>query len=450
MSPRTALTSALLPLVSLALRNGFYRTLKELEETQWLPAETLQRLQIHRLRALLTHAANYVPFYHEMMSSQGIIPGRLASLADLQALPIVSRADIRSAPAGYFEADARYHGARFPNWTSGSTGEPFYFTMDRQITGAKLANYYRNLQWTGIAPGDRTLKLWRTDKESIAKALFVRYAMARRDYDVYQMEQDPEPLLNLIRRHKPVAMEAYTSAGVDLAHIVQQRGLQDIRFGVIITSAEPCDAHQREYLATTFGADIYDRYGSREFGIIAYDCEYHTGLHINSETVVVEVVDDDGQQLAPGREGRVVVTSLTNYVMPLIRYEIGDRAVLAEGECPCGRQLPRLRQITGRISDSITLPSGRRQPFLFFNVFFRTLCEPYLRQYQVVQQPDLSLLLHLALRPGYPEDLPERVAKELYETLGREVPVTARLVDQIPRTASGKMRPVLKEDGART
>lgn len=433
------------PVVQLGLQNGFYSRYRELQESQWLTQGELETIQLERLIPLLGHASQQVSLYRELFRARGLSIEDFRSIDDLQRLPVLTKDDFREGFPERCTADDVERDRWIPNSTSGSTGTPFAFFMDRNLTGAKLANYFRNYRWAGIRPGDRILKLWGTHDADWKEALFIRHVLRREEFSAFDIDRRGDELLELIRTHRPRAMEAYTSAAVKLAYLLRERGVDDISFDMVVTSSEPLYSHQRELIAEVFQADVFDRYGSREFGIVAFDCEHHAGLHVNSETNIVEVVDEVGQRLPPGQEGRLAITSLTNYVMPLIRYEIGDVGAYSRENCPCGRGLPLLEGITGRVTDFLELPSGRRLPFMFFNHFFEGY-GPFLRQFQVVYHPGERLTVRLIPTSEFASEHRKRIVRGLEREIDGEIPINTEMVDRIPLTKSGKVRPVVVED----
>src|SRR5690606_21936692 len=134
----------------------------------------------------------------------------------------------------------------------------------------------------------------------------------------------------------------------------------------IVVGAEKLHDFQRDLIERVFEAPVFETYGSREFMLIGAECEHHDGLHVTAENLIVEVIDDDGNPVPEGTEGDVAITDLTNLGMPFIRYRNGDRAVAAEGDCACGRTLPRLARVAGRRLDVLTTPDGRQLPGEFF------------------------------------------------------------------------------------
>src|SRR5436190_1770054 len=185
------------------------------------------------------------------------------------------------------------------------------------------------------------------------------------------------------QRYRPDVIVAYTNPLYDFARMLAERGLSPRPPRSIVVGAEKLYPFQRQLIEKVFQAPVFETYGSREFMLLGAECDRHLGLHLTTENLVVEVLDDEGHPVPDGTEGNVVVTDLTNYGMPFIRYVNGDRAVAGWGNCSCGRDLPRLKQVSGRRLDIVRTPDGRHVPGELFPHLVKVF--PQVRRFQVVQ-----------------------------------------------------------------
>jgi phenylacetate-CoA ligase len=222
------------------------------------------------------------------------------------------------------------------------------------------------------------------------------------------------------------------------ARFLRERGLAVHRPHSIVTSAEMLEADDRRLLEEVFGCPVFDRYGCREVSVIASECRAHAGLHVNAECLYVEVENPDGSRAAPGETGAILVTDLLNRAMPLIRYRIGDLGALAEGDCPCGRGLPRLAALHGRSTDFLVGSDGR----LVSGVFLATYVvahRPSLGQVQIRQDRTGAVLYRV--RPGSDFDATADFAylgAATRQHLGERAEAEFELVDALPAEPSGK------------
>lgn len=425
-----------LPLAARWVGEDFVRLWREREQTQWESAVALQERQLRGLRALLDHAARKVPFWRLTMAEAGLTTADFQSVGDLQRLPATSKAFYTEQGAGQVCAEDLPPGKAIANSTSGTSGTPFAFVMDKALTAVKHANFFRSQTAAGIRFGERALKLWGPHDDPLTKQVFEKLVLGRVQFSAFAIDNNWEGLSRLLRGFRPRHLEAYASAAVRLAQAAEERGF-DHHFDTVTVSAEPIIAGHRKLLEQVFTARVYNRYGSREFGTVGFECEHHSGLHLCMEDFVVEVVDENGRQLPPGEEGRLLITCLANRAMPFIRYEIGDRAALLPDVCPCGRGSGLLGPISGRTTDFLRFPSGKVVAYLYFNYFFEQYGDR-LKEFQVTQTEPSRVQLSLVPKAQLTAADESEILARLQEYLGPEVNLALERVSAVPLTSAGK------------
>ncbi len=429
--------------------------LRELQRTQWWSRSDLKALQAQKLRALLEHAYLNVPFYRERLRRADLLPSDFRSVEDLHHLPVLTREEAAN------QADARQAtaGARIDirKSTSGSTGRPLLFGYDRASEDRRQAMRWRGYGWSGLRPGDKAVYFW--------GSLAVLYPpgwkkqlkteldhLLRREYYLDCTRHGRESLertVQFIARKQPKALVCYAQAGVALARYVLERGIREWDELPVLCGAERLFPADRAVLEAAFGP-AFETYGSREVMLMAAECEAHQGMHTSMEHLIVEVAvqtaDGSYRPAKPGETGEVLVTDLTNYGMPFIRYANGDLAVREdEGTCDCGRSLTRLRSVEGRKNDVLFDADGQPINNLFFNVLFSVLGDS-VRQFQVVQRSDRSVDLKVVPTARFDARLVQSINDNCRKILG--VPSRVHVVDDIPVSANGKYRVVVTEPPA--
>lgn len=415
-----------------------------LERSQWWPRARLEELQMQKLSGLLEHAYAKVPFYRHRFDEAGVRPSSIQSPADLRCLPILTKQDIQEHREELLTGGADRK-QLIENHTGGSTGSPLTFYQDPSFAAWSDADKLRNYRMAGYELGQRWAFLWGSDYDAgTHKGQYGRF----KDWLVYNTLwiNTFDLTLDTLRQAavqlshwKPEILVAYVSSAVLLARLVQEGGVPEIRFRAIQTSAEVLTPEARQLLQETFGCPAFDRYGCREVGNIAHECDAHQGLHILAENNLVEFMDSEGHPAPPGQLGRMVVTNLNNYAMPLIRYETGDWGVYSDQPCRCDRGLPVLKTVVGRTSDIITSPSGKLLHGEFFTHLFYKISGIY--QFRVVQETLADLQIYIVPGMGFEQ---QEAFKFLEDTIHQYGDAAFRvrfvLCDSLPPAPSGKYR----------
>ena len=407
--------------------------LRELEASQWLSPDHVEALQVRKLRALLAHAGETVPYYRDLFTRQGFDPAQVRSLRYLAAIPVLERETLIDR----FE-DLRSERPPSPavcRVTGGSTGRRVRFLVDERDTAARSAHIDRNLRWLGWDLGDRLAFVWGSDidsREHDGAAARLRDAVAGVLWiDAFTLSRGAlDSTLARLQEHDPFVLVGYPSS----LHLLAQRALETGRaltLRGIQTSAEMLAPRVREDLEKAFGCRVLDRYGCREAGIIAHECP-EGSLHVNAEAVVME---------CPG--GEVTVTTLNNYAMPLIRYRNEDAGEMSGRICRCGRGLPTAGAIRGRLSDVIQAPGGRLIHGEFFTHLFYDA--PGVRRFQVRQTLPDELQIACVADEAFTPAVMARLENLILTHGDPAFRVKWRRVDDIPAGPSGKFRFTISE-----
>jgi phenylacetate-CoA ligase len=414
----------------------------DLKRSQWLGPEQLRALQEQRLRRLVNHAYRHVPFYRQRFDERGLRPADIQRLADLARLPLLTKDEVRENL--FFDLFSDNHDYRQLQRiaTSGSTGEPFVCFVDRGQLEMRWASTLRSMEWTGYRFGDRQARLWHQTIGMSASQIVrerIDAALCRRIFiPAFEMsERDVARALRRIERHRPVLIDGYAECFNYLASHLRGRQTA-IRPSGLVSSAQVLPDDSRAAIEAAFHTRVFDKYGSREFSGIAYECEAHDGHHVVAESYVVEVLKD-GRPARPGETGEIVITDLNNLCMPFLRYRIGDLAVAMDPDepCPCGRGLPRLGRIEGRIQSMIVGAEGRVVPGSLFLHLFKDY-DWMLRQFQVLQERPAEVRLKVVKGPRFEAEAFDGLLDKLREFLGRSCRIEVDFVDVVPLVRTGK------------
>jgi phenylacetate-CoA ligase len=414
---------------------------REFERSQFLSAEEIRQFQWQRLQALLEHSYRQCPFYRERFQRGGLTPSDLRGLEDLRALPVLEKRDIQEQGERMVTRDWP-RGDLIRNQTGGSTGQPVSFYLSRARKCSRAAATVRHNRWAGWEVGDRAAVIWGAPRDRPADTWQARLrgALLREPLWLDTANVTGESLAafhKALATWRPRIIQAYARSAVLFARYLQARGLTPHRPNAIITSAEVLEEDERRLLEEVFGCPVFNRYGCREVSVVASECPAHSGLHIMAEGLYVEIETPRGPA-AVGEMGAILVTDLLNYAMPLVRYRIGDLGAWAGGTCPCGRGLPRLERVAGRVTDFLVGCDGR------------LVSGVYLATYVVAQRPSLGQVqIHqrragavtYRIKPGRDfhtrHDL-EYLRATTRRFLGEEAAIESEIVKELPAEPSGK------------
>jgi phenylacetate-CoA ligase len=424
-----------------------------LEKTQWRSLDELEALQAADLKRLWRHAFAHVPYYRARAEAAGVGPDDIREPRDLAKLPLLTRPDARAS------VETRVSTApplpTVKKATSGTMGQPLMFGYDVDSEYWRQAVKLRGYGWAGYRIGDATLHYWGaaaakpTSRLSRNKIALDR-ALKRETYVNCTVRGETELLaaVEAIRRVKPRVLLCYTQAGADLARFINDRGLRDWGTIPVLCGAERLFPADREALTAAFGPAVFETYGCREVMLIGTECDAHDGLHLSSENLIVEVVVRDGERerpAAPGETGEIVITDLHNLGMPFIRYANGDLAMQGQANaCACGRALPRIAAVEGRVTETLRDGAGGRVSGLVFNVMFASVLAASVRQFQAVQHKDGSITLKLVSQRPLDEAAHASI-RTTCATYLKGVTVRTEEVPEIPIGKSGKRQVVVVE-----
>lgn len=429
---------------------GMYvgRYLKELLRTQWLSPDEIRSIQDAKLAKLIEHAYRTVPFYREVMDKCGLVPDDITCVDDLPKLPILTKDIIRANYPDKMISTVFDASKLVVMTSSGSTGEPFRYVLSDDEKAIKWAGLYRFWKWAGYEMGDRIVNLTAFPPKAFKRNKLIGFFESRFSgmlglpaLELY--DKNAAEYVAKIAAFKPKVLQGYASSLYFLAETMDRRGVK-LKLNSVCTTGETLFDFQRELMESYYGCKVFDGYGGEGMEI-AGQCGHDPGYHINAENVVLETVGPDGNVCAPGVEGQVVLTNLNHYSMPFIRYNIQDVALKSDRMCSCGRGLPMLEKVSGRLSDIGVTPSNKLIYVQFFSTLFRGVY-PAVTGFQVVQEQPDSIVVNLVTGKGF-EEVQEKVTSKIQGYVGEDVSVKLAIVDQIPTTSGGKRRYFISKCG---
>ena len=419
--------------------------LQQFEQSQWWPPEALRAQQDRQLSILLSHAVATAPYYAERLRDAGVRPGKPLSPEVWARIPLLRREDIQQARSAlHSRAVPKAHRPLHKLATSGSTGKPVEVVVTKITHLFWEAFTLRDHQWHRR---DLRGKLAAIRNFSEGKALYPKGARNRTWAPAAGSVYPTGPAIGLsitasaeqqaewLQRQRPDYLLIFPSALSELLGYCRERAIAFPRLREVRTLSEVVGPELRAACRQTWGVPLTDMYSVQETGYLALQCPEHAHYHVQGEGVLLEVLDAAGRTCAPGETGRVVVTSLHNFAMPLVRYDIGDYAEVGE-RCACGRGLPVLNRILGRVRNMVTLPSGERYWPPVYGERYREVAP--IRQFQFVQKSLERLEVKLVADRELTAAEQGKLRDLIHQRIRYPFEITFTYHDEIPRGPGGK------------
>jgi len=424
-----------------------WRLHRTLERTQWLSPSEVAAFRDRRLRGIVRHAYRNVPFYRRRLDEAGVRPGDIRGAADLTRLPLLDKETVRAAGESiHARVASRYH--PIEHRTSGSTGEPLMFLLDRHANSLEFAYYWRHWSWAGFRLGDRFAELGTTHflkrPELLDAPAHWQPHLRRLMLNGVQLSaRRAGEMAAAIRRHRPRFVKGMASTLFFLARCLDEAGAHLPPLTAAFSTGEMLSPSFRETIESVLRCPVLDSYGHMERTVGICQCPEAGGYHVNSDYGLLEVVDPEPGTGGETRVGRAVGTSLHNLAMPLVRYEIGDRIEIFADDraCPCGRGLPLIKAIQGREEDVVVTPDGRYLTAIFILPEF----VEGVGFAQFVQDRRDSLVINVVPMAGWNEEQRSALFGYASKLIGGTMELAVRAVDddEIEVDASGKRRVVI-------
>ena len=441
------LRKAVIPVGSrLAGYGDFLPYLESLEASQWWPFDQLQELQNAKLRRLIAHVYKNVPFYRQAMEERGLTPADIQTTDDLVKLPII---DKKVVTAHYDDAlrDRSIPRKQLIHATSsGSTAERLHYWTTKSQKAKKWAGLFRWWEMVGYEFGDSYVTFQLAPNQGFKGWPVVgklEWWLLRHHW-LSAQEMTDEVLAQYVenlRAWKPRLFRSYASTVYYLARKMNEAGLRT-PIPSILTTGETLTDHMRETIERAFAPGrVFNEYGGDGMQIAA-ECEMHHGLHINAETYIVEIIKD-GRRVPDGELGEVVLTNLEATATPFIRYNIHDVAALSHEPCACGRGLPRLSHLEGRLTDMFVTSDGHWLTVHQFTAFFAKVHS--VRAFQVIQKEVDFILIKLVVDVTFTDRDRQRIVEAFRSYMGPNTRFELEFVDEIPVSPVGKRRFFISE-----
>ncbi|MBI4698891.1 MAG: phenylacetate--CoA ligase family protein [Nitrospirae bacterium] len=381
----------LLPLHEFLKGHDSLTCLHEMERSQWCSEEQLSRIRSEKMQGLLRHAVMNVPYYRRLFDVSRTDLNSIRSMEDLKKLPFLTKDLIRENPEALKSEKCRKF---IRSNTGGSTGAPMVFYLGQKRISADIAAKLRATRWWGVDIGDREIVIWGSPVE-LTKQDLIRQVRDR-----------------LFNTRLLSAFEMSEATMLKYLHVIKKYRPRHV-FG---------------YPSSIYLLCIANGYGGRDLGFIAHECPLG-GMHITAESVIVEIVDLDGNVLAPGKRGEIVITHLDSHDFPFIRYRSGDIGILSEETCSCGRGLPLLKEIEGRTTDFIITPDGKIMHGLSLIYVMRDIAG--ISEFKIIQESTDNFIINIVKGASFNPESEALIKQGFKKRIGADVKIDFDYVSKL-------------------
>ncbi|MFV8571125.1 phenylacetate--CoA ligase family protein [Marinobacter sp. SBS5] len=401
----------------------------------------METLQLSRLKALLLHAEKHSPHYRELFKQHDLKADDIKTFRDLERIPVTTKQDIRNG-GDRFISDSHDKRTLVRSKTGGSTGVSLSLFFDEACQEKRNAAQLMADRWSGWDLGMKRASVWGNPPVPGSVKQKLRHNLLDRTIYLDTMDLNDCSMSSFVdrwRKEKPGAVFGHAHSIYVFAKYVLLEGITDLRPQGIVATSMMLLEHERATIQQAFDCEVTNRYGCEEVGLIACECEQHNGMHINVPHVYVEFLDTNDNPVAPGEPGKIVVTDLNNFAMPLIRYRVEDVGVCSDRICECGRGFPLLEKLEGRVADFLRLPGGGQVAGI--SLVERTLTKvPGIEQMQLIQEQLNEVTINRVKGSDYTDETDNDLLKAMRELFGESVDLSINDVKEIPQEASGKYR----------
>jgi len=413
----------------------------KLQRSQFLSQDELLDIQRQRLHELINFVWHHNSFYRQRMEQSDLSAADIGGPADLRKLPVLTKADVRLNMKGILSHGFDKTELQIAK-TGGSTGKSLELYFTEECSELRNACARRHDCWTGWRPGEPIAACWgnpklpKTLKEKIKANLLQPYIYL----DTMHVDEAAIKIfLAQWRKVKPTLLYGHAHSIYLLADSIKTMGIDTPQPKGILSTSMMLIPSERKVIEEVFGIKVTDRYGCEEVSLIASECEQHHGMHLNIEHLVIEFLRDDGTPASPGEPGKIVVTDLLNKAMPFIRYQVEDVGVLSDRVCSCGRGLPLMEHVTGRVADFLIKADGTK--IAGISIIENTLTDIVgIGQMQLIQEKLDLIFIKIVPGPDYSTETKETLLSYFSGLFGTGVEFTVELVEQILPEPSGKYR----------
>ena len=429
------------PLWDIKDKSNKLNHVKALEKSQWLPAEELKTIQWKKLKETIDYAYQQSPYYRKLFKTLGLTPEDIKTPDDYLRIPVTTKLDIRNNTDQFISSEYKKESLVLAK-TGGSTGVSLNLYFDEVCQEQRNAAAIRSDRWAGWNLGHKRAALWGNPPTPTTFKQKVRHHLLDRTIYLDTMALNNESMGAFVqqwRAEHPKSLFGHAHSIYMFAKYVSANNIKDLRPQAIVATSMMLLDHERVLIESVFDCKVTNRYGCEEVGLIGCECEQHNGMHLNTDHLYIEFLDDDNQPVPAGQPGKIILTDFNNKGMPLLRYQVEDIGVPSDKACSCGRGLPIMEGLQGRVADFLKGPNGSLVAGI--SLVERTLTDiKGLEQIQLVQPTLNRIEINRVKGVDYDANTDPLLLKELNSVFGPGVECVINDVVEIAQENNGKYR----------
>lgn len=423
-----------------------------------LPVSEIEKIQWQRLKSLLESAYSSSKFYHDLFNSVNLKPLNIKNYTDFRKIPIVNKKILKNNYE-QIKSNNALQNDFILSYTSGSTGEPFSFLIDKKGEAINtFAAFMLNKENVGINPFDKNNELMiKAEPKNQIKNLNmpirrdlshrIKYFFSSEIFGIKSLDINREKIKyieSIIKEKNIVGIYGYSSNVFYLAKLFNIKNI-NINLKYIILIAEGILKQQKNFISRVFNCPVYMDYGASECMRMGFECNQQIGYHMDLYNYFFEYLDEKDEPCKAGEKANLVVTNLNNNIFPLIRYRIGDKVIFSDKKCSCGVNYPIISNIMGRKSDYIKNDAGDEISLANFDVFFEYL-HKYISQYQIIfNRKKREMTIKIVPTDQFQAKLIDDIKKDVFDLTNFSMKVKIKLVEYIPFGKNGKTKILINE-----
>jgi phenylacetate-coenzyme A ligase PaaK-like adenylate-forming protein len=439
------------------MKPKIFQSYTQQQKIRKLPLEEIKKIQWDRLKNLITYVNKNSIFYHEEFKKINFDINNFKSYDDFRKIPIIDKNILKKnydtiIPKGISKKDYVI------SYTSGSTGEPFSFLLDKKQEPPKtFAAFMLNKENVGInpfkkqneimikaEPVNKIKKIENNKKNSIPNLIrshFFSETFGIKSLDI--KKENIDWIYTTIKKRNILGIYGYSSNVFNLAKLFNENNLK-IKLNYVILIAEGILKQQKEFISNIFNCPVYSDYGASECMRMGFECKNQNyGYHMDIYNYYLEFLNDQGNPAKIGENADVVVTNLNNHIFPLIRYKIGDRCIISNKKCPCDINYPLISKIIGRKSEVIKTPENNEISLSNFAVLFEYLYEQIIQYQIIVDYKNNTIKIKLIPTKKFDITQKNHIKNQILDLLNHSMNVDIEIVTQIELDKTGKTKTII-------